>query len=222
MTSKKWRMDAFPDPQANYMQLHKSAESRSWLVMVVCIGQPSLFTFSGFTVIGFDDFPRKGRGLGARLPRRRGSGRGRLPTCRTVAACSFLLKKSTLSKVQIPRCRRGQSPTTLFEVHAVRSPRCPKSNAVKKKVKIWRESDSIGRASQRPPTRLDECPDPVGSRPAPDTFPDLSPESDSSRFARSLNLPIVEMYVNAELENHLCRGEQQTKQHTEKKRSVLT
>ena len=61
----------------------------------------------------------------------------------------------------------------------------------KKKVKIWRESDSIGRASQRPWTRLDECPDPVGSRPAPDTFPDPSSESDSSCFARSLNLPIL-------------------------------
>ena len=51
-------------------------------------------------------------------------------------------------------------------------------------------SDSIGRASQRPWTRLDEWPDPVRSRPASDTFPDPSPESDSSRFVRSLNLPI--------------------------------
>ena len=93
--------------------------------------------------------------------------------------------KSTLSKVQIPRCRKGQSPTTLSEVGAVQSPTLSK----KKKVKILRESDSIGRASQRPRTRLDECPDPVGSRPAPHTFPDPSPESDSSRFARSLNLP---------------------------------
>ena len=47
-------------------------------------------------------------------------------------------------------------------------------------------SDSIGRASQRPWTRLDEWPDPVRSRPASDTFPDPSPESDSSRFVRSL------------------------------------
>ena len=86
--------------------------------------------------------------------------------------------KSTLSKVQIPRCRKGQSPTTLSEVDVVQNPTLPK-----KKVKIWRESDSIGRASQRPWTRLDECPDPVGSRPGPDTFPDPSPESDSSRFA---------------------------------------
>ena len=52
-------------------------------------------------------------------------------------------------------------------------------------------SDSIGRASQRPWTRLDKWPDPVRSRPASDTFPDPSPESDSSRFVRSLNLPIV-------------------------------
>ena len=96
--------------------------------------------------------------------------------------------KSTLSKVQIPRCRKGKV-----------LPRCPKSTlskirrCQKKKVKIWRESDSIGRASQRPWTRLDECPDPVGSRPAPDTFPDPSPEPDSSRFARSLNLPTAQM-----------------------------
>ena len=96
--------------------------------------------------------------------------------------------KSTLSKVQIPRCRQGQSPTTLSAVDALQSPELSK----KKKVIIWRESDSIGRASQRPRTRLDECPDPVGSRPAPDTFPDQSPESDSSRFARSLNLPTVQ------------------------------
>ena len=52
-------------------------------------------------------------------------------------------------------------------------------------------SDSIGHASQRPWTRLDEWPDPVRSRPASDTFPDPSPESDSSRFVRSLNLPNI-------------------------------
>ena len=92
--------------------------------------------------------------------------------------------KSTLSKVQRSSLSKGAK-----SYHAVRSRLCPKSDAVKKKVKILRESDSIRRASQRPRTRLDECPDPVGSRPAPDTFPDPSPESDSSRFARSLNLP---------------------------------
>ena len=86
----------------------------------------------------------------------------------------------------IPRCRKGQSPTTLSEVDAVQGPTLSLS---KKKIKILRESDSIGRASQRPRTRLDECPDPVGSRPAPDTFPDPWPASDSSRFARSVNLP---------------------------------
>ena len=52
-------------------------------------------------------------------------------------------------------------------------------------------SDSIGHASQRPWTRLDEWPDRIRSRSAPDTFPDPSPESDLSRFARSLNLPGV-------------------------------
>ena len=52
-------------------------------------------------------------------------------------------------------------------------------------------SDSIEHASQRPWSRLDEWTDPVRSRPASDTFPDPSPESDSSRFVRSLNLPNV-------------------------------
>ena len=146
----------------------------------------------------FDDFSRK-RIEGAR---RRSSGRGRLPTCRTAAATHFYWKvhavaKSTLSKVQIPRCRKGQSPTTLSEVDDVQSP-----TLSKKKVKIWRESDSIGHASQRPRTRLDECPDPVGSRPAPSTFPDPSPESDSSRFARSLNLPIVRQSRSAIPRDH--------------------
>ena len=97
---------------------------------------------------------------------------------------SFLLKKST--PWQSSRCPKSKF---LAVERGKVPPRCPKSDAAKKKVKNWRESDSIGRASQRPQTRLDECPDPVGSRPAPDTFPDLSPESDSSRFARSLNLP---------------------------------
>ena len=57
-------------------------------------------------------------------------------------------------------------------------------------------SDSIGRASQRPWTRLDEWPDPVRSKPASDTFPDPSPESDSSRFVRSLNLPNIQCKIN--------------------------
>ena len=35
---------------------------------------------------------------------------------------SHAVAKSTLSKVQIPRCRKGQSPTTLSEVDAVQSP----------------------------------------------------------------------------------------------------
>ena len=92
---------------------------------------------------------------------------------------------STLSKVQIPRCRKGQRPTTLSEVDAVQNPTLSK----KKKSQNLAGIDSIGRASQKPRTRLDVCPDPIGSGPAPDTFPDPSPESDSSRLARSLNLP---------------------------------
>ena len=69
-----------------------------------------------------------------------------LPLISTEKVHAVANLKSTLSKVQIPRCRKGQSR------------RCPKSDAVKKEVKILRESDSIGRASQRPRTRLDECP----------------------------------------------------------------
>ena len=48
---------------------------------------------------------------------------------------SFLLKKvhavakSTLSKVQIPRCRKGQSPTTLSEVDVVQNPTLPKKKS---------------------------------------------------------------------------------------------
>ena len=34
--------------------------------------------------------------------------------------------KSTLSEVQIPRCRKGQSPTTLSEVDVVQNPTLPK------------------------------------------------------------------------------------------------
>ena len=34
--------------------------------------------------------------------------------------------KSTLSKVQIPRCRKGQSPTMLSEVDVVQNPTLPK------------------------------------------------------------------------------------------------
>ena len=136
----------------------------------------------------FDDFPRKG----SDRARRRSSGRGRLPHLPNSCCHSFLLKKST--PWQSRRCPKSKF---LAVERGKVLPRRPKSTLSKvrrcqkkKKVKILRESDSIGRASQRPWTRLDECPDPVGSRPAPDTFPDPSPESDSSRFARSLNLPI--------------------------------
>ena len=37
--------------------------------------------------------------------------------------------KSTLSKVQIPRCRKGQSPTTLSEVDSVQSPTLSKKKS---------------------------------------------------------------------------------------------
>ena len=38
--------------------------------------------------------------------------------------------KSTLSKVQIPRCRKGQSPTTLSEVDVVQNPTLPKKKSL--------------------------------------------------------------------------------------------
>ena len=122
-----------------------------------------------------------------------------MPTC---GCChSFLLKKST--PWQSPRCPKSKF---LAVERGKVLPRCPKSalskvrRYQKKEVKILRDSDSIGRASQRPRTRLDECPDPVGSRPGPDTFPDPSPESDSSRFARSLNLPNMSVLLCSSLE----------------------
>ena len=43
------------------------------------------------------------------------------------------MAKSTLSKVQIPRCRKGQSPTTPSEVDAVQSPTLQKKKKKKSK-----------------------------------------------------------------------------------------
>ena len=179
--------DAFPDPQANWMQVRRVQ------IVVVCIGQPR-FAYVLWAHGDFDlmNFPRRGRGRA----RRRSRWKGLVAHWRSSCCHSFLKSprcpKSTLSKVQCPRGPKGQSPTTLSEVQALQSRRFQKSDGVKNKIKgkIWWESDSIGRASQRPRTRQDECPDPARSRPALDTFPDPSPESDSSRFACSLNIPI--------------------------------
>ena len=168
------------DPQANYMQL----QVRRVEVVVVW----TAVDLHSLGSLWFVDFPRTGR----ERARRRSSGRGRLPHLPNSCCHPFLLKKYT--PWQSRRCPKSKF---LAVERGKVLPRRPKSTlskvrrCLKKKVKILRESDSIGRASQRPRTRLDECPDPVGSRPAPDTFPDPSPESDSSRFARSLNLPIT-------------------------------
>ena len=122
-------MDAFPDPQANYMQLQVRR-----VELVVAQDSQVLFTFSGLGSLWFwfDDFPRKE----SERARRRSSGRGRprLPTCRTAAATHFYWKvhavaKSMLSKVQIPRCRKGQSPITVSEVDAVQSPTLSKKKS---------------------------------------------------------------------------------------------
>ena len=143
-------MDAFPDPQGTCNC--KSAESRS---RSYGYGQPSfvylLWVHCDFDLMIFLEREVKEQEDGVVVGVGRPLAEQLLPLISSekvhaVAMC-------TLTKVQIPRCRKGQSPTTLSEVDAVQSP-----TLSKKKVKILRESDSIGRASQRPRTRLDECP----------------------------------------------------------------
>ena len=170
-------MDAFPDPQANYMQL----QVRRVEVVVVCISFAYvLWVHCDFDLMIFLEREVKEQEDGVVV----GVG---CPLAEQLLPLISTEKVHAVAKS--PRCPKSKF---LAVERGKVLPRSPKSTlskvrrCQKKKVKIWRESDSIGRASQRPRTRLDECPDPVGSRPAPDTFPDPSPESDSSRFARSL------------------------------------
>ena len=77
----------------------------------------------------FDDFPRKG----SERARRRSSGRGRLPTCRTAAATHFYWKIPCRGKVHAVQSPNSSLSKGAKSYHAVRSRRCPKSDAVKKK-----------------------------------------------------------------------------------------
>ena len=92
----------------------KSAESRSWSY--------KLASFSGFTVISIDEFPRKG----SERARRRSSGPGSVPHLPNSHCYSFLLKKST--PWQNPRCPK--SKFLAVERDKV-LPRCPKSTLSK-------------------------------------------------------------------------------------------
>ena len=78
--------------------------------------------------------------------------------------------KSTLSKVQIPRCRKGQSPTTLSEVDVVQNPTLPKKKKSLNLAGIWLDRacesealDSSGRVPWpgRIETRARHVPGPV-------------------------------------------------------------
>ena len=92
----------------------KSAESRSWSY--------KLASFSGFTVISIDEFPRKG----SERARRRSSGPGSVPHLPNSHCHSFPLKKSTAW--QNPRC--SKSKFLAVERDKV-LPRCPKSTLSK-------------------------------------------------------------------------------------------
>ena len=88
--SKKWRMDAFPDPPANYMQL----QVRRVEVVVVCIS----FVYVLWDHCDFDLMIFLEREVKMKLrARRRSSGGGRLPTKRTVLL-SLSLPSPSLEK----------------------------------------------------------------------------------------------------------------------------
>ena len=145
-------MDAFPDPQANYLGMQ--LQVRRVEVVVVCIGQPSfvyvLWVHCDFDLMIFLEREVKEQedgivvGVGCPLPN---------------SCChSFLLKTSALW--QSPRSSLSKGAKSY---HAVRSQRCPKSDAVQKKKKksqnlagIWlnwacesEASDSSGRVPCR-------------------------------------------------------------------------
>ena len=92
---KTWRLDAFPDPQANYMQLQvRRAEV---VVVVIRIGQPS-FVYSLWVHCDFDLMISLEREACKRA-RRLSSGRGRLPPCWTAAATRFYWKSPRRGKI---------------------------------------------------------------------------------------------------------------------------
>ena len=107
-------MDAFPDRQANYMQLQVCRVE----VEFVCISFVYvLWVHCDFDLMIFLEREVKGQedgvvvGVGCPLAEQL------LPLISTEKV--HAVAKSTLSIVQIPRCRKGQSPTTLSEVDAV-------------------------------------------------------------------------------------------------------
>ena len=93
----------------------------------------------------FDDFPRKG---GERA-RRRSSGRGRLPTCRTAAATHFYWKSPRRGKVHVVQSPNSSLSKGAKSYHAVRSRRCPKPDAVKKKKSKFCRSGNLTRSGVR-------------------------------------------------------------------------
>ena len=119
-------LDAFPDPQANCMQVRRVE------IVVVCLGQPR-FAYVLWVHCDFDliNFPRRGRGRARRRSRRKG-----LVAHWPKSCCDSFLKsphcpKFTLSKVHAvlspkPSRSKGAKP-----YHAVRSPGCPKSTLSK-------------------------------------------------------------------------------------------
>ena len=98
----------------------KSAESRSWSYKVCFV----LWVHCDFDLMSFLEREVKEQedgvvvGVGSPLAEQP------LPLISTEKV--HAVAKSTLSKVQIPRCRKGQSPTTLSEVDVVQNPTLPK------------------------------------------------------------------------------------------------
>ena len=119
-------MDAFPDPQANYMQL----QVRPVEVVVVCISFVYvLWVHCDFDLMIFLEREVKeqedGVGVGVGCPLAE-----QLPLTLISTEKVHAVAKSMLSKVQIPRCRKGQSPTTtLSEIDAVQSPTLSKKKS---------------------------------------------------------------------------------------------
>ena len=114
----------------SYMQL----QVRRVEVEVVCIWTaefclPSL----GSLWFRFDDFPRKG----SERARRRSSVRGRSPTCLTADATHFFRKSPRRGNVHAVQSPNSSLSKGAKSYHAVRSRRCPKSDAVKKKSKFF-------------------------------------------------------------------------------------
>ena len=103
----------------------KSAESRSWSYKVCFV----LWVHCDFDLMSFLEREVKEQEDGVVV------GVGSPLAEQTLALIStekvHAVAKSSLSKVQIPRCRKGQSPTTLSEVDVVQNPTLPKKKKSK-------------------------------------------------------------------------------------------